>query len=80
MLLSVIALVAIFVLSLLGQVVDYVGKSGLNGVIDRVWQGVGGGKEVRLIQISVRTSPTRRVIRSRSRYSSSGIAYFREIP
>jgi hypothetical protein len=43
-LLSVIALVAIFVLSLLGQVVDYVGKSGLNGVIDRVWQGMGGGK------------------------------------
>ena len=39
----VLVLAAIFLLPLLGQAVDYVDKSGLKGVIDRV-QGTGGGK------------------------------------
>jgi hypothetical protein len=32
------------VLPLLGQAVEYLGKSGLKGVVDRVWEGAGEGK------------------------------------
>jgi hypothetical protein len=31
------------VLPLLGQVIDYIGKNGLQGVLDRLLKGSGGG-------------------------------------
>lgn len=40
----VLVLAAIFLLPLLGQAIDYVDKGGVKGVLDRVWQGSGGGK------------------------------------
>ena len=43
-LLAVIALVVIFALPLLGQALDYVDKSGLKGIVDRLLQGTGGAK------------------------------------
>jgi hypothetical protein len=43
-LLAVVALAAVFLLPLLGQVIDYLDKHGIKGVIDRVWQGLGSGK------------------------------------
>jgi ABC-type phosphate transport system permease subunit len=41
----VIVLAAIFLLPLLGQAVEFVDKSGVKGVIDRVWQDGGGGRK-----------------------------------
>jgi hypothetical protein len=43
-LLAVIVLAAIFILPLLGHVLDYVNKTGLKGVVERFWLGTGGGK------------------------------------
>jgi len=42
--LVLLVLAAFFLLPLLGQVIDYVDKTGVKGVVDRVWQGEGGGK------------------------------------
>jgi hypothetical protein len=42
--LVLLALAAFFLLPLLGQAVDYIDKTGVKGVVDRVWQGEGGGK------------------------------------
>jgi hypothetical protein len=41
-LMVVVVLAAIFLLPLLGQALDYLGTSGVKGVIDRIWQGTGG--------------------------------------
>ncbi len=40
----VLGLMAVFLLPLLGEALDYVGKSGVKGVVDRIWQGGLGGK------------------------------------
>ena len=44
LLLAVAALAAVFVLPLLGQLVDYVAKNGLLGVVEGLLKGAGEGK------------------------------------
>jgi hypothetical protein len=43
-LLVVLVVAAFFVLPMLGKAADYVDKTGVKGVVDRVWKGSGGGK------------------------------------
>jgi hypothetical protein len=43
-LVAVLAIAVIFILPLLGQATDYVDKNGVKGVVERVWDGSGGGK------------------------------------